>query len=95
MNDGLQSCLDSALAIVKQQHEVVPFMQEYHPVYAMEFRPLPDRMLAVLRSSPDYQDPEMGKPVMLMLEADHASGGLVVVRVSGVETMFVLAPRKS
>ncbi|MFQ3895498.1 hypothetical protein [Sphingobium sp. R-7] len=92
MHNDPQSSLRSLLAAVRLQHELIPFMQEMHPVEAMEFKPLPDEMLAQLRSSPDFREPEIGTPVLLMLEAEHASGGLMVVRVPGSETVFVLAP---
>ena len=92
MDNDQESWLKSLLATVRRRHELVPFMQEMHPAQAMEFKPLPDEMLAQLRSSPDFEEPEIGAPVLLMLEADHASGGLMIVRVPGSETVFVLAP---
>jgi hypothetical protein len=92
MHNDPQSSLKSLLATVRRQYELVPFMQELHPVQAMEFKPLPDEMLVQIRSSPDFREPEIGTPVLLMLEADHASGGLMIVRVPGSETMYVRAP---
>ena len=31
-------------------------------------------------------------PVLLMLEADHASGGLMILRIPDSDTVYVLAP---
>ena len=89
-----QAWLQKIHAQVREQYEVVPFLQGTYPVDELEFRPLPGDMLDIIRSSPDFVEPEPGVPTMFMLESEEQSGGLLIVKVAGFSAMLVLAPRK-
>lgn len=85
--------LEAMHAQVRRQYEVVPFLGGTYPVDELEFRPLPADMLAIVRTSPDYEEPAAGVPVMLMLETEEQSGGLMMLKEPVSGSMFVLAPK--
>jgi len=91
MNSDRTPWLQAMHALVCRQHELVPFLRELHQTTAMQFRPLPSAMLAQLASSPDWCLPTPDVPVLLQLETEAESGGLLVVR-DGHDNLFVLAP---
>lgn len=80
-------------ARVREQYEVVPFLLGTFPVDELEFRPLPPDMRSIIEASPDFVEPEPGRPTMLLLESEELSGGLVVLTTPGDGAMLLLAPR--
>ena len=78
-------------ALVCRQHELVPFLREFHQPAEMQFRPLPQAMRTQLATSPDWAFPEPGVPTLMMLETDEESGGLLLV-ADGRGRLFALVP---
>lgn len=87
--------LAPALAELTQTHDVLPFLEQQIPAPEAVFRRMPDEMVDVLLSSPDFRPPERGgAPVWLQLEAE--GGGHAVVIVARPEAdgeLWVVAPR--
>ncbi len=83
--------LNAVHALVCRQHEMVPFIHALQPPAEMRFRPLPDAMLAQLRTSTDWRLPECGVPTLMMLETEEESGGLLIVADADAN-LFVLVP---
>lgn len=89
--------LAPALAELRRAHDVLPFLMEMIPASAAEFRRLPDDMVDLLVTSPDFRPiARGGPPVWLQLEAEgdhHAT--VIVARPDADGELWVIAPRRS
>jgi hypothetical protein len=63
--------LAPVLAELRLTHDVLPFLEQQIPADKAEFRRLPDEMVEVFLTSPDFRPPAIGlAPVWLQLEAE-------------------------
>lgn len=87
--------LAPALERLRQCHDVLPFLDQQIPAGKAAFRPLPDEMVDLIASSPDFRAPQRGgEPVWLQLEADGDHHGVViVVRPQADGELWVVARR--
>lgn len=88
--------LATALAELHRTHDLLPFLEQQIPAAEAVFRRMPDEMVDVLATSPDFRPPERGAgPVWLQLESE--GGGHAVVIVARPEAdgeLWVVAPRE-
>lgn len=86
-----------ALAKLRRMHDVLPFMAQQIAASEAEFRRMPDEMVDVLATSPDFRPPAaVSAPVWLQLEADGGRHGVVIVaRPAADGELWVIAPRRS
>lgn len=89
--------LSPALALLKRSHDVLPFLEQQFEASEAEFRRMPDEMVDVLSTSPDFRPPPSGGgPVWLQLEAVGGKNGTVIVaRPAADGELWVIAPRKA
>lgn len=72
--------LASALADLQRTHDVLPFLGQQIPSSAAAWRRMPDEMVDVLATSPDFRPPKQGDPpVWLQLEAEGGGNAVVIV----------------
>lgn len=88
--------LAPALAGLQRTHDVLPFLEQQVPAADAVFRRMPDEMVDLIASSPDFRPPERGGgPVWLQLEADGGGHAVVIVaRTTADGELWVVAPRK-
>jgi hypothetical protein len=89
--------LAPALAELRRTHDVLPFLEQQLPAGEAEFRRLPDEMVDVLATSPDFRPPAPGGgPVWFQLEAEEGRHAVVIVaRPRADGELWVIAPSKS
>lgn len=89
--------LAPALAELKRTHDVLPFLMEQIPAANAAFRRMPDEMVDLLATSPDFLPPARGgAPVWLQLEAEGSAGAVVIVaRPEADGELWVIASRKA
>lgn len=89
--------LAPALAELRRMHDVLPFLEQQIPASEAEFRRLPDEMVDVLATSPDFRPPALGcGPVWLQLEAEEGRHAVVIVaRPRADGELWVIAPGKA
>ena len=81
------------LAVIRSAEDVVPFMTEWFSTEEAEFRLLPDDMLAIIRSSPDFREVAAGAtPNRLQLAAGNDHAELIVYRAAADRRYYMLAP---
>jgi len=89
--------LAPALAELRRTHDVLPFLDQQIRADEAGFRRLPDEMVDVLATSPDFRPPAPGgAPVWLQLETEEGRYAVVIVarpRVDG--ELWVIAQRKA
>ncbi len=74
-------------------HELVPFMALMLSIEEVTFKLLPSDMLAVLRSSPDYESLQPGAaPTWFQIATTNETAELVVYRAEADGQHYVLAP---
>ncbi|WP_100867956.1 hypothetical protein [Novosphingobium kunmingense] len=85
------------LAGLRRHHDVLPFLAQMIPASAAEFRRLPDEMVDLLLTSPDFRPIERGgPPVWLQLEAEGDHHAVVIVaRPDADGELWVIAPQRS
>lgn len=77
-------------------HDIVPFFNRWLPSSEVEFRPLPDEMLAILLNAPDFKPVCPGEePTTLQIVTDDAEAEIVVYRAVADIVYYVLAPHQS
>ena len=88
--------LAPALALLKRTHDVLPFLEQQIEASEAEFYRMPDEMVDVLSTSPDFRPPASGgRPVWLQLEADGGGNAVVIVaRPIADGELWVIAPRR-
>jgi hypothetical protein len=86
-----------ALAELRRTHDVLPFLEQQIPASEAKFRRLPDEMVDVLATSPDFRPPAPGSgPVWLQLEAEEGRHAVVIVaRPRADGELWVIAPGKA
>ncbi len=86
--------LAPVLAELRARHDVLPFLEDQIPAGEAAFRRMPDEMVDLVASSPDFRAPPRGgAPVWLQLEAEgdrHAV--LIVARPEADGELWVIAP---
>lgn len=89
--------LAPALAELRRAYDVLPFLGQQVPAADAVFRRMPDEMVDLLATSPDFFPPVRGSaPVWLQIEADDGSHAVViVVRPEADGELWVVAPRSS
>lgn len=85
------------LAELRRTHDVLPFLEQQISADAAVFRRLPDEMVDVLATSPDFQPPARGsEPVWLQLDAGGRNHAVVIVaRPEADGELWVIAPGKA
>lgn len=88
--------LAPALAKLRLTHDVLPFLEQQIPASEAVFRRMPDDMVDVLVTSPDFLPPLPGTPpVWLQLEAEKGSNAAIIVaRPITDGDLWVIAPAK-
>jgi|GEM_PF-2020038 len=86
--------LAPVLAELRRTHDVLPFLEQQIPSAEAVFRRMPDEMVDVLATSPDFRPPERGgAPVWLQLEGEGGSSAIVIVaRPEADSELWVVAP---
>lgn len=88
--------LAPALQQLKEHHDVLPFLEKHIAASDTAFRRMPDEMVDLLSTSPDFSPPERGgAPVWFQLETE--GGGhavMIVARPAADGELWVLAPRE-
>lgn len=86
--------LAPALAVLRRTHDVMPFLEKQIPAAEAVFRRLPDEMVDIFVSSPDFRLPAVGgAPVWLNLESDAGNHSVVIVaRPHADGELWVIAP---
>lgn len=88
--------LSRILDRIRKQHDVAPFLQQWHATDRMDLKPMPKDMQAIVLSAPDFVNPAPGSPaVWLQLAAENSSAELVIYRSATDAVLYVLAPRTS
>lgn len=89
--------LAPALAELRRTHDVLPFLTQQIPAAQAAFRKMPDEMVDLLATSPDFRPPARGSaPVWLQLEAEGGSNAVVIVaRPVADGELWVIASRKA
>lgn len=89
--------LAPALAELRRSYDILPFLGQQIPAADAEFRRMPDEMVDLLATSPDFSPPARGSaPVWLQLDADNGSHAVVIVaRPEADGELWVLCPRVS
>ncbi|WP_340587304.1 hypothetical protein [Erythrobacter alti] len=89
--------LAPALAELQRTHDVLPFLEQQIPAAEAKFRRMPDEMVDVLSTSPDFRPPARGgAPVWLQLEAEEGHHAVVIVaRPEADGELWVISPRKA
>lgn len=85
------------LAELRRHHDVLPFLTQMIPAAGAEFRRLPDEMVDLLLTSPDFRPVTCGgPPVWLQLEAEDDHHAVVIVaRPDADGELWVIAPQRS
>jgi len=85
------------LAELRRTHDVLPYLEQQIPASEAKFCRLPDEMVDVLATSPDFRPPAIGcGPVWLHLEVEEGSNAvLIVARPSADGELWVIAPGKA
>ncbi|MGY6550477.1 MAG: hypothetical protein ACXIT4_01140 [Erythrobacter sp.] len=89
--------LAQAFAELRRKHDVLPFLEQQIPADEAEFRRIPDEMVDVLATSPDFRPPASGAvPVWLQLETEEGRHAVVIVaRPRADGELWVIAPAKA
>ena len=89
--------LAPALEDLRRANDVLPFLEQQIPCAEAVFRRIPDEMVDVLATSPDFRPPERGAaPVWLQLEGEGGSNAVVIVaRPEADGELWVIAPAKA
>ncbi|OJW61550.1 MAG: hypothetical protein BGO57_12670 [Sphingomonadales bacterium 63-6] len=83
------------LAVIRSGHDILPFMTNWIPTSEAEFRMLPEDMLAIIRSSPDYRELVPGAPpARLQFSAGDEGAELVIYRALADRRHYMLAPSR-
>ena len=88
------SSLPATSSLLQRTHDVLPFLEQQVPSKDAVFRRLPDEMVDLLATSPDFQPPLSGTgPVWLQLESENGSAAVVIVaRPKADGELWVVAP---
>ena len=86
-----------ALVELQRAYEVLPFLEQQLASSDVAWRRMPDEMIDVLTTSPDFRPPVRGAgPVWLQLEAEGGGHGVVIVaRPAADGELWVIAPRET
>lgn len=85
--------LAPALAKLRLMHDMLPFLEQNIPAAEAVFRRMPDEMVDVLATSPDFLPPQPGSPpVWLQLESEVSSNSVIIVARSKTDgELWVIA----
>ena len=88
--------LAPALADLERVHDVLPFLDRQLPIGEVAWKRMPDDMVDLLATSPDFRPPEAGgRPVWLQLEGEGGGNGVVIVaRPRADGELWVVAPAR-
>lgn len=86
--------LAPALATLRRTHDVLPFLEQQIPASEATFRRMPDEMVDVLSTSPDFRPPDRGDaPAWLQLEAEGGGHAVVIVTRPAADVgLWVVGP---
>jgi hypothetical protein len=86
--------LAPVLAQLRSTHDMLPFLGRQISAREATFRPMPDEMVDLLASSPDFTPPAKGSgAVWFQLEAEGGGGAeLVIARPMADGELWVVAP---
>lgn len=88
--------LADKLQALRTGHDIVPFFNRWLPSSEVEFRPLPDDMLAILLNSLDFSSVSPGnEPTTLQLVTDDAEAEIIVYRSVANSLYYILVPIQS
>lgn len=92
---ALDDELEQVLGRLQNQHEIAPFLQGWHSVEEMRLRLMSPAIHTVLRSSPDFREPDPGVgPVWLQISSEGGAAELVVYRALADRNLYVLVPSR-
>jgi len=95
MSDPLAAELGAVLRRLQSEYDVLPFMQEMLPAANTLLAPLPDAMMAQLRTSPDLEGIRPGEPVWISLAAPpDAAAEIVLYRAEPDGRHYIVAPAR-
>lgn len=88
--------LTPALTKLRLTHDMLPFLEQQIPAAEAAFRRMPDEMVDVLATSPDFLPPAPGSPpVWLQLEGEEGSNAVIIVaRPMADGELWIIAPTK-
>ena len=88
--------LAPALAELQRTHDVLPFLERQIPAGEAAWKPMPDNMVDLLATSPDFRPPAAGgPPVWLQLEGEGGGNAAVIVaRPRADGELWVIAPAR-
>lgn len=81
---------------LQSTYDVLPFLEHQVPAKDAAFQRLPDEMVDLLATSPDFYPQSSGTgPVWLQLESDCGSSAVVIVARPKVDgELWIIAPRR-
>ena len=93
MSDPLAAELSRVLRRLQSEHDVLPFLQETLLAASTRLAPLPDAMMAQLRTSSDFESVRPGEPVWISLAAPpDAAAEIVLYRAEADGRHYIVAP---
>lgn len=93
MTSPLDAELGAVLARLRREHDLLPFFEQLLPSSETRLAPLPDAMMAQLRTSVDFSSLRPGIPVWITLSAPpDATAELVLYRAEAGGRHYVIAP---
>ena len=90
--DNKDPYLADAARIAAVQYELIPWLTGLWQPQELAFRPLPEEMLRILESSPDFTMPDAGKPTILNFAAENGEGGMLVVLHPTTNVLYAMVP---
>ncbi len=88
--------LEPALAKLRSENDMLPFLEELIPAETAVFCRMPFEMADILASSPDFRPPASGSPPLWwQLEGEHGGQATIIVaRPSSDGELWMLAPKR-
>ncbi len=88
----IESEIAAELSRIQRGEDMIPFLARLIPVEQASFRPLPDDMLEIIRTSTDFRSICPGEvSTWLQLETDDDAAAIVIYR-AGDGSYHILAP---
>ncbi len=93
MSDPLAAELAAVLRRLQSKYDMLPFMQAMLPASGTKLAPLPDEMMELLSTSPDFGSIRPGEPVWIAIDAPpDAAAGVILYRAEADGRHYIVVP---